>query len=107
MPIAGCHLAYGANMQSLAQNGNLKQFAGITKYLSIVSVSKQWDVNQLCGQFFDKFHKSNRALCGHQFDVSKIGTQRIMKTVTVDCGGRTDLYALVSTFVSACKHDTP
>ena len=94
-------------MQSLAQNGNLKQFAGITKYLSIVSVSKQWDVNQLCGQFFDKFHKSNRALCGHQFDVSKIGTQRIMKTVTVDCGGRTDLYALVSTFVSACKHDTP
>ena len=83
-------------MRSLAENGNLKQFAGITKYLSDLP-AKTWDVNRLCGDFFGAFSKSNTALCSKPFDVLMIGSQRIVKTVTVQCDGKTDLYVLVST----------
>ena len=82
-------------MRSLAENGNLKQFAGITKYLSDLP-AKTWDVNRLCGDFFGAFSKSNTALCSKPFDVLMVGSQRIVKTVTVQCGGKTDLYVLVS-----------
>ena len=101
-PADGCHLAYGANLKSLAQNGNFQQFDGITKYLSEIP-SKVWDVNRLCGDFFEAFSKSETALCGKPFDVSKIGTQRIVKTVTVQCGQKMDLYVLVSCAMHRCR----
>jgi len=100
----GCHLAYGANLKSLAQNGNFQQFDGITKYLSEIP-SKVWDVNRLCGDFFEAFSNSETALCGKPFDVSKVGTQRIVKTVTVQCGQKMDLYVLAEMCTSPCMKD--
>ena len=73
----------------------VKQFDGITKYLSDLP-AKTWDVNRLCGDFFGAFSKNNTALCSRPFDVLMVGSQRIVKTVTVQCGGKTDLYVLVS-----------
>ena len=87
-------------MRSLAENGNLKQFDGITKYLSDLP-AKTWDVNRLCGDFFGAFSKSNTALCSKPFDVLMVGSQRIVKTVTVQCGEKTDLCVLVSRTESA------